>query len=231
MPRKARIVVANAPHHLIQRGHNKKAVFVSDEDYLYYLDNLREWKQALGCKIYAYCLMSNHVHLIVDPGSNPDALGLLMKRVAGRQTRYVNRLEGRSGTLWEGRYKSSPIQIETYLLACSRYIELNPVRAKIVKKPEAYRWSSYRVKVGIADQEWIDKDPSYRALGRTQEERAKRYSAWVHDAIPEGEWDQIRAAVQRGQLTGTNRFISEVARRVGLRVEFRSQGRPGHANK
>ena len=231
MPRKARIVVANTPHHIIQRGHDKKAVFVSDEDYTYYLDNLREWKQALGCKVYAYCLMSNHVHLIVDPGSDPGALGLLMKRVAGRQTRHVNTLEGRSGTLWEGRYKSSPIQIETYLLACSRYIELNPVRAKMVKKPEEYRWSSYRVKVGLADQGWIDIDPGYRALGRTQDERAKRYLAWVRDAIPEGEWNQIRAAVQRGQLTGTNRFINEVARRVGQRVECRPQGRPRHARK
>lgn len=116
MARKARIVVSNTPHHIIQRGHNKSVVFVSEDDYTYYFDNLNEWKQASGCKIYAYCLMTNH-HLIVDPGPDSGTLGLLMKRLAGRQTRYVNRLESRSGTLWEGRYKSNPIQVETYLLA------------------------------------------------------------------------------------------------------------------
>lgn len=231
MTRKGRIIVPSTPHHIIQRGHNKNVVFVSEEDYTYYLDNLKEWKKALDCKVYAYCLMTNHVHLIIDPGSDLNALALLMKRVAGRQTRYVNKQEGRSGTLWEGRYKSSPIQIETYLLACSRYIELNPVRAKVVDKPEEYRWSSYRAKVGLEDQTWIDFDPCYQALGQTREEQIRRYAAWVSDAIPEGEWDQIRAAAQRGQLTGADRFISDVARHIGRRVEFRPPGRPSQVKK
>ncbi len=91
-------------------------VFVSEDDYTYYFDYLNEWRQALGCKIYAYFLMSKY-HVIVDPGPDPGSLGLLMKRLGGRQTRYVDRLEDRSGTLWKGRYKSNPIQIETYLLA------------------------------------------------------------------------------------------------------------------
>ena len=110
MPRSARIVVANYPHHIIQRGHNRGVVFTSDEDYLYYLNNLKEWKMKLGCKVYAYCLMTNHIHLVVDPGEDEQNLAQLIKRVAGRQTRYVNKLEKRSGSLWEGRYKSSIIQ-------------------------------------------------------------------------------------------------------------------------
>ncbi len=227
----ARFVVPNTPHHIIQRGHNKNVVFSSEGDYTYYLDNLHEWKQALDCRIYAYCLMTNHVHLIVDPGPDPGSLGLLMKRVAGRQTRYINKLEGRSGTLWEGRYKSSPIQVETYLLACSRYIELNPVRAKMVAKPEDYRWSSYRAKVGLVNSRLIEPDPCYEALGRTAAERLNRYEAWVRESIPEGEWDRIRAAVQRGQLTGTHRFIGEVAKRIGQHVEFRPRGRPSSIRK
>jgi len=231
MSRMARFVVPNTPHHIIQRGHNKNVVFSSEGDYTYYLDNLHEWKQALDCRIYAYCLMSNHVHLIVDPGPDPGSLGLLMKRVAGRQTRYINKLEGRSGTLWEGRYKSSPIQVETYLLACSRYIELNPVRAKMVAKPEDYRWSSYRAKVGLVNSKLIEPDPCYEALGRTAAERWNRYEAWVRESIPEGEWDRIRAAVQRGQLTGTHRFIGEVAKRIGQYVEFRPRGRPSSIRK
>ena len=100
MPRKARVVVPNTPHHIIQRGHNKQVVFVERQDYHYYLQNLREWKEKLGCKLYAYCLMTNHIHLIVDPGEDIDNLALLMKRVTARQTRLVNYLEKRTGSLW-----------------------------------------------------------------------------------------------------------------------------------
>lgn len=125
MPRRARIVLPNCPHHVIQRGHNRQVVFASDDDYLFYLDTLQEWKTALGCKVYAYCLMTNHIHLVIDPGDEPENLALLMKRVAGRQTRFVNKMEKRSGSLWEGRYKSSPINANEFLLACCRYVELN----------------------------------------------------------------------------------------------------------
>ena len=105
-------------------------------------DVIASWKQDLGCKVYAFCLMTNHVHLLVDPGESQENLALLMKRVAGKYTRFVNREESRSGTVWDGRYKSSPIETDRYLLACSRYIELNPVRAGIVAAPQQYRWSS-----------------------------------------------------------------------------------------
>ena len=141
MPRIARIVIADYPHHIIQRGHNRQVVFAGDEDYLYCLENLKEWKKTFKCKVYAYCLMTNH-YLIVSPSKKAENLALLMKRVSGRQTRYVNKIERRSGTLWEGRYKSSLINEDGYLLACCRYIELNPVRAGIVNEPAEYRWSS-----------------------------------------------------------------------------------------
>jgi len=100
MPRTARVVITNYPHHIIQRGHNRKVIFRSDDDYLYYLDNLRDWKEKLSCKVYSYCLMTNHVHLIIDPGEE-DSLSKLMKRIAGRQTRLVNKTEKRTGSLWE----------------------------------------------------------------------------------------------------------------------------------
>ena len=92
MPRKARIVVPNTPHHIVQRGHNKQVVFVNDDDYQYYLENVFEWKEQLNCKVYAWCLMTNHIHLIINPGDEMDNLGKLMKLLAGKQTRYVNRL-------------------------------------------------------------------------------------------------------------------------------------------
>ena len=99
MRRIAHPIVPDYPHHTIQRGHNRQVVFASDEDYLYYLDNLREWKEKLGCRVYAYCLMTNHVHLIIDPGEKANNLAQLIKRLAGRQTRYVNKMEKRTGSL------------------------------------------------------------------------------------------------------------------------------------
>ena len=105
MPRSARVVIANQPHHIIPRGHNRQVVFAQVEDYVYYSDTLAEWKEKLGCKIYAYCLMTNHVHLVINPGKDSENLALLMKRLAGRYTRYFNEKEKRIGTVWEGRYK------------------------------------------------------------------------------------------------------------------------------
>jgi putative transposase len=231
MPRSSRIVVPATPHHVIQRGHNRQVVFATDEDYQYYLDNLWEWKAKLGCRIFAYCLMTNHVHLIIDPGQDEARLALLMKRVAGRQTRYVNRLERRSGTLWEGRYKSSPIQTDEYLLACCRYIELNPVRAGLVSEPAQYPWSSYRCKIGQLIGGQVDLDVAYLALGTTPVERAERYATWIRSAIPPGEWEQLRQAVQRGHITGTNKFIGAVAAKLRRRIECRRLGRPNKTNK
>jgi putative transposase len=226
MPRNARIVIRGYPHHISQRGHNRQAVFISDEDYLFYLENLREWKEKLACKVYAYCLMTNHVHLIVDPGEDERNLAQLIKRVAGRQTRYVNRQEKRTGSLWEGRYKSSTISTDEYLLACCRYVELNPVRAGIVTDPMDYRWSSYRGKTGKHKEEWLDFDPCYMGLAGSKKKRAERYREWVKGTIPEGEWEVIRQSLQRGQLTGSARFVDEIEQKIKKRIEIRGPGRP-----
>jgi putative transposase len=231
MPRAARIIITDYPHHIIQRGHNRQVVFASDDDYLYYLDNLQEWKEKLNCKLYGYCMMTNHVHLIIDPGAEEQNLALLMKRVAGRQTRYVNKQEKRSGTLWEGRFKSSPISTNDYLLACCRYVELNPVRAGIVASPEAYRWSSYGAKVGLTQQGVVDFDPLYLGLSSSEKNRQDKYRDYMLGMISEEETDQIRRAIQRGQLTGANRFIDEIEEKLGKRVEFRGQGRPRKSTK
>lgn len=226
MPRHARLVLPNCPHHIIQRGHNHQAVFAGDDDYLYYLDNLKEWKSELGCKLYAYCLMTNHVHLVIDPGDDPENLALLMKRVAGRQTRYVNTLEKRSGSLWEGRYKSSPINANEYLLACCRYVELNPLRAGMVNDPAKYPWSSCPAKVGLQKQPWLDLDPFYQSLGKTAAKRAEKYAAWLRETIPEAELKLIREATQRGQLTANGKFARELSEKIGRSLELRGPGRP-----
>jgi putative transposase len=228
MPRSGRVVVANHAHHVVQRGHNRRVVFAADADYAYYLDTLKVWKAAYEVKVYGYCLMTNHVHLVLEPPEEVAMLGRLMKRLAGRQTRYVNRLEGRSGTLWESRYKSSPIQTDAYLLACCRYVDLNPVRARMVSSPGHYRWSSYGAKVGVVDTEWLDFDACYLALAPTPPGRFERYRQFVEESIPPGEWELIREAVGRGQLTGNRRFIDEVERIIGQRIEHR---RPGNQHR
>lgn len=225
MPRLGRIVLPRYPHHVVQRGHNRQVIFAEPQDYERYLNTLQEFKVEYGVEVYAYCLMTNHIHLLLAP-SEPDAIGKLMKRLAGRQTRYHNRLEGRSGTLWEGRYKSSLVQQDDYLLACCRYIELNPVRARMAAIPEDYRWSSCRVRLGHETADWLDPDPCYLALGETDAARRQRYRAYLHASIPSGEWKLIREAVQRGQLTGDDRFTQQVADIVGRRVERRGRGRP-----
>lgn len=231
MPRTARIALPNYPHHVIQRGHNRQTVFADPDDYRYYLANLATWKTAFGCKIYAYCLMSNHIHLIIDPGEQPEHLGMLMKRVAGRQTRYVNRLEGRSGTLWEGRYKSSPIEDDRYLLACCRYVDLNPLQAGMCLTAEEYPWSSAAAHSGGGWPEWLDRDPAWLGLAQTDAERARRYRDLLSTPISDEEREAIIRPVLRGQLTGGATFVDAIAERLGRRVELRGQGRPRKIEK
>ena len=226
MPRTARIVVPNIPHHIVQRGHNKQTVFVSDDDYKYYLENLFEWKEKLKCKVYAWCLMTNHIHLIVNPGEDSDNLGCLMKRLAGKQTRYVNRLERRTGSLWEGRYKSSPIQNDTYLLACSRYVELNPVRAMMVEQPEEYMWSSYQAKVGLRENKHLDMDACYLSLGNTLKQRQERYQQWVALDASETELKYIRETSKHGHPMGNRKFAEEIEQKLGVRLSLNKPGRP-----
>jgi putative transposase len=206
-------------------------VFAESRDFLFYLNTLAEWKAKLGLKIYAYCLMTNHVHLLVDPGDEPSNLGLFMKRLAARYTRRINALEERTGTTWEGRYKSSPIDNDDYLLVCSRYVELNPQRAGMVRAPHEYLWSSFNEKIGLRPRFLIDEDSSYSDLGHTRREREIAYRDWVMASVPDGEWDLIRAAVQRGQLTGNQHFVDEVERRLGRRIELRGRGRPAKTDK
>lgn len=227
MPRMGRVVLPNYPHHVVQRGHNRQVVFAEPEDFQRYLSDLRELKDVFGVRVYAYCLMTNHVHLLLAPDESIAGLGLLMKAMAARATRYRNKLEDRSGTLWESRYKSSVVQSDAYFLACCRYIELNPVRACMVADAADYPWSSYRARVSTKPENcWLDVDPCFAALGDTHEARCRQYEDFVRQSIPLDELKLIRDSLQRGQLTGTSRFVDEVERIVGLRIERRGQGRP-----
>lgn len=227
MARKARVLVANYPHHIVQRGHNRKAVFVADEDYRFYLENLKEWKTKLEIKLYCWCLMTNHIHLIVEPGDEAGTVSELMKRLAGRQTAFVNKQEKRTGSLWEGRFKASPIQRDNYLLACCRYIEMNPVRANMVSGPRQYQWSSYLERAGLMKRSMLDYDLCYLGLAGDEATRIERYNAYLQQGASDSELKLLRNAWARNQLTGDNRFVDEVEKRAGLRIINRGRGKPG----
>ena len=163
MLRRPRLMLPNVPLHLIQRGNNRQVCFVADEDFRFYLDWLKEYADKTGCRIHAYVLMTNHVHLLVSsPSAN--GVGAMMKALGQRYVQYVNRTYQRSGTLWEGRFRSCLTQDEVYLLSCMRYIELNPVRAGMVVHPGEYRWSSYRCNAQGEADPLISPHSIYAAL-------------------------------------------------------------------
>jgi putative transposase len=220
------VFIPNLPHHVTQRGHDQNTVFVESRDYEYYLANLIEFGSHYNVGVYAYCLMTNHVHLILVPKANGADISKLMRRLSARQTRRVNRLENRMGTLWSGRFKCSVIDTDSYLLACLRYVELNPIRAGIVSQPEDYRWSSYRQRLGFCEDNWIDSDPVTAELGRDLAAIQRAYAKFVKASISSQEIACIRNGVTRNQLTGDDRFIDEIERQTSVRVETRGRGRP-----
>ncbi|MBI3597464.1 MAG: transposase [Nitrospirae bacterium] len=229
MARLPRIVIPAYPHHVIQRGNNRQAVFFTDNDYRFFLECLREAKGKYSCRIYAYVLMTNHVHLLVDP-EKADNLGRFMQSVGRRYVRYINQTYRRTGTLWEGRFKSAVVSRDAYLIVCSRYIELNPVRAGMVSDPGQYPWSSYLSRALGSPDRLLDEDPWYAGLGRNAQERQRIYGEWVRSGIRKGEWDQIRKATQQGRVIGGEGFKKQVERVLGRRVVGELRGRPRTAS-
>ncbi len=226
MPRRARISFAELPHHIVHRGHCRNAVFFSDSDRVDYLGTLAESRAALGIEVYAYCLMDNHVHLVVNPRDDAARLSALMKRLAGRHSRRINAANGWSGSLWESRFKCSPIDSERYLLACGRYVDQNPVRARMVSKAADFKWSSFHARAGLDECPFLDPDPSLAALSPCSTRRAELYRALVATPLPASDLQLIRAASQRNQLTGDDAFVERMAHERGLDVPSRPRGRP-----
>ena len=225
MPRRARLKVVGLPLHLIQRGNNRSACFYADEDYSLYLHHLGELARKFHCALHAYVLMTNHVHLLLTP-ARLDGPSLLMKHLGQRYVQYVNRVYRRSGTLWEGRFRSSIVQQQDYLLRCYRYIELNPVRAGMVRHPREYGWSSYCTNAEGKSSRLVNAHEEYLALGRQEEERLATYRALFRTELDPKEVDEIRSAVNGGFALGNERFKAEIAAMLGRRVEPGKSGRP-----
>jgi putative transposase len=193
MPRPRRITYPAVPLHVIQRGNNRAPCFVASGDYLAYLDMLRECALDSGCALHAYVLMSNHVHLLLSP-DDEDSASMLMQRLGRRYVYYFNRRHGRTGTLWEGRFRSSAIEDERYLMICHRYIELNPVRAGMVGAPLAYPWSSHSANACGQYNALLTPHPCYTRLGSDPTARQAAYRHLFNEALPDEVLERVRQA-------------------------------------
>jgi putative transposase len=225
MPRRARLSLPGIPWHIIQRGDNRAVCFHAEDDYRFYLHQLKEFADRFGCAIHAYVLMTNHVHLLLTP-SKADSVSLMMKHLGQRYVQYFNRTYQHTGTLWEGRYRSCLMQTEDYVLACSRYIELNPVRAGMVMRPQDYRWSSYHANGLGKPNAVITPHDEYTRLGRTDAGRRQAYRAMLRAPVDEAIIDEIREATNGNYALGGKRFQAQIARVVGRRVTRGVAGRP-----
>ncbi len=202
MPRRPRIALAGVPLHLIQRGNNRAACFFEEEeDYRFYLDLVGELSGKFGCAVHAYVLMTNHVHLLLTP-DKADSASLLLKHLGQRYVQYINHSYRRSGTLWEGRFRSCVARETDYVLACYRYIEMNPVRAAMVKHPRHYRWSSYRINAEGRASNVITQHEHYRALGRLEQARREAYRALFKTELDPEVLRDIRLATHGNYALG-----------------------------
>jgi len=223
MPRQRRLVLPGVALHVIQRGNNRQACSRGDSDYLLYLLHLRELASRHGCAVHAYCLMPNHVHLLTTP-SDENGLSTLMRDLGQRYVQYVNRTYGRSGTLWEGRYRSCLAESARYVLACYRYIELNPVRAALTDSPGKYRWSSFRGNSGGGNDPLLTAHPEYLALGQGPATQQQAYLDLFEVALEQPLVDRIREATNGGYPLSSAQFQSNLVLPTGWKI---APGRPG----
>ena len=225
MPRRARLSLPGIPWHIIQRGNNRGRGFCTVEDYRRYLEVLGELATKYACAVHAYVLMTNHVHLLLTP-HRTDSAALLMKHLGQRYVQYFNRRYGRSGTLWEGRYRSCLTQSESYVLACYRYIERNPVRAGMVDHPHEYPWSSYRANGEGRDDPLITHHAEYVLLGPNEDERRFHYRALFGSHLDAACIGEIREATNSNYALGSDRFRKGIELMLNRRATRGQSGRP-----
>jgi len=225
MARLRRIAPLGVPQHIIQRGNNRQVCFVCDQDMAIYANLLDEYSQKFSVAIHAWVFMTNHIHLLVTPYEE-GGVSSMMQAVGRRYVRRFNRDYQRSGTLWEGRFKSCLVQSETYLLQCQRYIELNPVRAGMVSDPAEYIWSSYQCHALGKAIKMISPHAEYLALGNTGQERLVAYRSLFSSNVDNALINDIRLAVNKGMAFGSERFKDEIEQLCDRRVRSAKMGRP-----
>lgn len=225
MARLPRLTLAGYAHHVIQRGNNRQAIFSTPDDYSYMLDLLQEQAKKFEVEIHAYVLMSNHFHLLATPKTST-GLPQMMQAIGRSYVRYFNDRQGRSGTLWEGRYRSTLIQTERYLLACMVYIDLNPVRAGMVPEVSAYPWSSHGHYIGLKTSKLITPHPLFWAMGNTPFAREAAYAQLVAAGISPDEKALLTRTALSGWACGDAQFVVTLQKRTSRRVDAKPAGRP-----
>jgi putative transposase len=215
MARLARVVAAGVPHHVTQRGNRRQPVFFGDEDYAAYRALLAEGCQAAGVEVWGYCLMPNHVHLVLTPG-NEDGLRVALAEAHRRYSRRVNFREGWRGYLWQGRFASVPMD-EAHLMACARYVELNPVRAGLVERAEAWPWSSARAHLAGRNDGLVQVGPML--------DRAPDWGAFLTAGLSEAEHRAIQGGERTGRPLGSDGFVADLEQRLGRTLAKQKPGR------
>lgn len=226
MPRKARMYLPGVPCHVIQRGNNRGACFYTKRDYQFYLECLNDACQRYHVAIHAYVLMTNHVHLLLTPETK-EGVSQVIQSLGRRYVQYINYQYSRTGTLWEGRHKSSLIDAENYLLICYRYIELNPVRAGMVSHPAEYPWSSYHANALDIINQIVEPHPVYSGLGGDDIARQNAYKQLFESHLNIKEIHAIQEAAQFSMPLGNDRFQAQIEAALGRKLGQTKRGRPG----
>lgn len=229
MARLPRLTIAGAAHHVIQRGNNRQNVFVTDEDFEYFLGLLLDYARQFQVAVHAYVLMDNHFHLLVTP-QNAEGLPQMMQALGRRYVRYFNDRHHRSGTLWEGRYRATVIESERYLLTCMAYLDLNPVRAGMVPDARDYRWSSHAHYAGLRTDRLITPHALYWEMGNTPFAREHAYAEMVGSGVGLAQQTEITDATLKGWALGGPDFLQAAQKHTGRRVRPALAGRPAKRN-
>ena len=225
MARLPRLTLPGYPHHVIQRGNNRQMIFADTQDFATMMALLAQNAHKFAVAVHAYVLMDNHFHLLATPAT-AEALPLMMQAVGRSYVRYFNQRHARSGTLWEGRYRSTLIETERYLLACMVYIDLNPVRAGMVAQPGAWQWSSHALYLGQRIDKLVTPHALYWALGNTPFAREAAYAGLVQAGIGSGDQATLTEAALSGWALGDAEFVAELQKKSPRRVAKAKAGRP-----
>lgn len=225
MPRKPRFYLPSVPVHIVQRGHSRSPIFFESQDYATYAHWLKEAGEKYSVSIHAFVLMTNHVHLLIT-AEKAENISRFMQFIGRRYVPYINHKYGRSGSLWEGRYKASLVQKERYFLTVMRYIELNPVRASMVDLPGHYRWSSFVHNAGMRKISFIKYHSAYLSLASDEQQRYRLYRNLFIGEIGTEDITRIRESWQTGTPLGSSVFKGQVEQALACKVGQARRGRP-----
>lgn len=224
MPRRKREYLPDHAYHIYQRGNNREPCFMDQHDYQRYLTLWEAASKRHAVAVHAYCLMTNHIHFLTTPSSR-EGLSRTLRDVGSNYATAINRKYKRTGTLWEGRHRSSLVHTERYFLTCMRYVELNPVRAGMVARPDEYRWSSFAANAW-GEESWVTPHGEYLRLGESRPNRMAEYRKILQEQVPNEDLATIRKAAHYNQPVGSNRFRKMIEKQYGLKPGYINRGRP-----